>query len=114
VFIPTWDRPIIAIGGGSFMSELLDIAGARNVYADINGPSATVAIEDVVRRNPDIVLVTPASAAAMRTNARWRAIPAVRAGRILVYDTTLVSRPSVLLGAAARSLAELFHPGAVR
>jgi ABC-type Fe3+-hydroxamate transport system substrate-binding protein len=114
VFIPTWDRPIIAIGGGSFMSELLDIAGARNVYADLSAPSATVTIEDVVRRNPDIVLVSPTSAATIRTSARWRAIPAVRAGRVLVYDTTLVSRPSVLLGAAARSLAELFHPGSVR
>ena len=35
VFIPTWDRPLIAIGGGSFLSQLLDIAGARNIYEDI-------------------------------------------------------------------------------
>ena len=41
VFIPAWDKPIIAIGGGSFMSELLEVAGARNVYADISAPSAT-------------------------------------------------------------------------
>jgi hypothetical protein len=33
---------------------------------------------------------------------------------VLVYDTLLVGRPSVTLGAAARSIADLLHPGAVR
>jgi ABC-type Fe3+-hydroxamate transport system substrate-binding protein len=114
VFVHAWDRPIIAIGAGSFLSQLLDIAGARNVYADIAGPSATVTLEDVVKRNPDYVLASPISAPKMRASASWSAVPAVRAGRLLVYDTVLVGRPSVLLGAAAVSLAKLIHPGAVR
>jgi hypothetical protein len=41
-------------------------------------------------------------------------VPAIRAGKLLVYDTTLVGRPSVQLGAAAVSLAKLIHPGALR
>lgn len=114
VFIHAWDRPIIAIGGGSFLSELLDIAGARNVYSDIAAPSATVTLEDVVKRNPDFVLASPVSAPKMRASASWNAVPAIRAGKLLVYDTVLVGRPSVLLGAAALSLANLIHPGAVR
>jgi hypothetical protein len=50
----------------------------------------------------------------MRASASWRTVPAVRNGQILAYDTTLVGRPSVLLGAAAVSLANLIHPGSVR
>jgi iron complex transport system substrate-binding protein len=114
VFIPTWDRPLIAIGGGSFLSQLLDIAGARNIYGDIPAPSAVVTIEDVTKRNPDLVMVSPASAPTLDSNPKWRALSAVRQKRVLVFDTTLVGRPSVTLGAAARSLAELLHPGAVR
>jgi ABC-type Fe3+-hydroxamate transport system substrate-binding protein len=114
VFIHAWDRPIIAIGGGSFLSQLLDIAGARNVYADIAAPSAAVTLEDIVKRNPDFVLASPVSAPRMRSSESWNAVPAIRAGKLLVYDTVLVGRPSVLLGAAARSLADLIHPGAVR
>ena len=110
VFIHAWDRPIIAIGGGSFLSELLDIAGARNVYDSVPSPSVTVTLEDVVRRNPDYVLASPVAAPKMRASASWRAIPAVREGRLLIYDTVLVGRPSVLLGAAAQSLANLLHP----
>jgi ABC-type Fe3+-hydroxamate transport system substrate-binding protein len=114
VLVHAWDRPIIAIGAGSFLSQLLDIAGARNVYADIPAPSATVTLEDVVKRNPDYVLASPVSAPQMRASASWNAVPAVRAGRLLVYDTVLVGRPAVLLGAAAVSLARLIHPGSVR
>jgi len=114
VFFHTWDRPLITIGGGSFLNELVDIAGGRNVYADLPGPSGIVTIEDVVRRNPDFVLASPITAAAIRSDARWQAVRAVRAGHVLVFDTTIVGRPSVTLGTAARSLADLLHPGTVR
>jgi ABC-type Fe3+-hydroxamate transport system substrate-binding protein len=114
VFIPTWDRPIIAIGGGSFLSQLLDIAGARNIYADIAAPSAVVTIEDVAKRNPDFVLASPTAAPSLSANPKWHAVAAVRQKHVLVFDTLLVGRPSVTLGAAARSLANLLHPSAVR
>lgn len=113
VFLPTWNKPIIAIGGGSFMSELLDIAGARNVYASAPTPSLAVTIEDVVARNPDFVLVGPQTDSTIRASAIWRTIPAVRDNRVKVVDLDLVSRPSVTLGAAAVSLANLLHPGVI-
>ena len=114
VFIPTWDRPLIAIGGGSFLSQLLDIAGARNIYEDIAAPSAVVTIEDVAKRNPEYVMTSPAAAPNIGTDPKWRALSAVRQKHVLVYDTLLVGRPSGTLGAAARSIADLLHPGAVR
>lgn len=113
VFMPTWEQPVIAIGGGSFMNELLEIAGGRNVYADLAAPSPTVALEDVVSRDPDVVLASPESRARILADPRWRAVRAVRLGRVLAYDTMVVGRPSVVLGAAAVSLARLLHPGAL-
>jgi ABC-type Fe3+-hydroxamate transport system substrate-binding protein len=111
VFMPAWDKPIIAIGGGSFLTELLEVAGAHNVYADISAPSGPVTLEDVVRRNPDVVLAAPEFVATMRSSPSWRTVPAIRRGRLMAFDTLLVGRPSATLGAAAVSLAELLHPG---
>ena len=110
VFMHVWDNPLMAIGGGSFMSELVDIAGGRNVYADHPEPSAAISFEDLLRRNPDVVLAAPIAARELREAARWQSLPAVRERRVLTYDTTLVARPSVRLGEAARSLATLLHP----
>ena len=106
-----WDSPLITIGRGSFMSELLEIAGARNLYDDIASPSPSVTLEDVVRRNPDVVIAGPDGTRTMRGSARWQALPAAKAGRIIIADTALVAKPSVRLGEAAVSLARLLHPG---
>lgn len=114
VFLLAWDNPVIAIGGGSFMSELVTIAGGRNIYDSLNAPSPTVTLEDVARRDPDILLVAPAAADQLRSEEKWRVVRAVREGRVLAYDTDLVARPSVVMGEAAMSLARLLHMGSPR
>jgi iron complex transport system substrate-binding protein len=114
VFWHIWDAPLITIGAGSFMNELVDIAGARNVYADIGGPSKVVSLEDVARRNPEFVLAGPIGAEKIAADPRWRIVRAVRERKVLVVDTVVVARPSVRLGEAAVSLANLLHPGIVR
>jgi iron complex transport system substrate-binding protein len=114
VFWHIWDAPLITIGAGSFMNELVDIAGARNVYADIKGPSAEISLEDVARRDPDFILAGPVGAKQIRSDPRWRIVRAARDKKIFVVDTLLVARPSVRLGEAAVSIANLFHPGTIR
>lgn len=114
VFWHIWDAPLITIGSGSFMNELVDIAGARNVYADITGPSGPIALEDVARRDPDFILAGPIGANQIESDPRWRIVRAAREKKILVVDTLLVARPSVRLGEAAVSLANLLHPGVMR
>lgn len=107
VFFPVWDQPLMTLGAGSYLSELVDAAGGVNVYADEAMPSLYVALEDVIRRDPDVVLTTPKGRERILANTRWRALRAVREGRVLAYDTLLVSQPSTRLGEAAASLAVL-------
>jgi ABC-type Fe3+-hydroxamate transport system substrate-binding protein len=114
VFWPMWDSPILAVGRGSYLDELIRIAGATNIFSDLDEPSPQVTLEEVVRRNPDFVLVGPESAKKLRESATWRAIPAVKAGRLLIVDTLLTGRPGVRLGEAARSLRALILKDTVR
>ncbi len=109
VFFEMNERPVITIGGGSYLTELVAIAGARNVYASLPAASPTVTLEDVVHRDPDYVITTPDAVAALRADAAWRPLRAVREGRVIGYDTNLVTRPSVRLGEAAISLARQLH-----
>jgi len=114
VVIPTWYEPLMVIGGGSFLSELVMIAGGRNLYDSMPSPSPTVAFEDIVRLNPEFLLVGPERAARLRTLDKWRTLPAVREGRLLVFDTARVLRPAVRLGEGAVSLVRLLHPETIR
>ena len=113
VFWHVWDAPLITIGRGSYLSELVEIAGGRNIYDSLPAPSPQVAIEDLVRRDPEVILAGPVGARRIARDPRWRPLGAVRNGRVLVVDTNLVGRPSVRLGEAAVSLANLLHPGAL-
>ena len=114
VFYHTWEKPIITIGQQSFLNELVEIAGGTNVYGDIKAVSPIVTMEDVVSRNPDALLVGPPTAGMMRRSTIWRVVPAVRSGKVFVYDTNVVGRPSVTLGMTAVNIANLLHPGVVK
>jgi iron complex transport system substrate-binding protein len=112
VFWFLWESPLLAVGGGSFLNELLKVAGARNVYDSLAAPSPAVAFEDLLRRDPDVVIASSASRARMLADPKWRTLRAVREGRVLVFDTTIVNGPSARVGASAVSLARLLHPEA--
>jgi iron complex transport system substrate-binding protein len=105
-----WDAPLMTIGAGSFLSELLVIAGAENSFGDMAAPSPQITLEEVARRDPDVILSSPAAAEKIRNSPAWHSIRAVREGRVLVIDTNLVGRPGVRMGEAARSLRTLLTP----
>jgi iron complex transport system substrate-binding protein len=114
VFWFLWDTPLLAVGGGSFLNEMLKVAGATNVYDSLPEPSPSVSFEDLLRRDPDVVLASPRTRARMLADPKWRTLRAVREGRVLVFDTSIVNGPSARVGASAVSLARLLHPEAFR
>jgi ABC-type Fe3+-hydroxamate transport system substrate-binding protein len=94
VLILAWDQPPMTIGAGSFQSEILARAGGRNLFADVTGPSATVSIEAIAARNPDLVLVSDTGTPAFARRPEWRVVPAVRAGRFVHLVSPAFGRPS--------------------
>ena len=113
VFWPLYDQPLLATGGGSFLNELIDVAGGTNIYAFLADPSPRITVEDLLQRDPEVILLSPESRARYLADPRWSALRAVRGNRLLAVDTTLVFRPGPRLGEAARSVARLLHPGSV-
>ncbi len=113
-FWHVWDSPLMTIGGGSYLSELLGVAGVGNAFGDATAPSPQVSLEEVARRDPDVILAGPLAAERIRKSPGWATIRAVREGRVLVVDTTLVGRPGVRMGEAARHLRALILGDSIR
>ncbi len=109
VFWPLWESPLLTVGGGSFLNELIEIAGGRNIYAELAQPSPAIAMEDLIRRDPDVIITSLAMRARMLAEPRWQTLRAVRAGRILVVDSTIVNGPSARIGASAVAIAAQLH-----
>jgi len=108
LFVVADVNPPMAIGGGSFISELVTLAGARNAFGDIRAPSAVVGLESVAQRDPDVVLDlgSDSEATALARRPGWQAIRAVRLGRVIGIRGSEFNRPSPRLPEAVRRLAE--------
>lgn len=105
VFILAWNRPPMTLGQGSFLSEVLELAGARNAFGDLPAPSAPVSIEAVAARDPDFVLSHDVDLPAIATLPEWQAVRAVRERRFVRVHGSEFNRPSPRLGTAIRELA---------
>jgi len=104
VLILAWDQPPIAIGAGSFLSELVVRAGARNLFGDLPQASAPVSLEAITSRNPAFVLVVGDSAPSLAARPEWRSVPAIRDRRFVQVPSALFSRPGPRSPEALRTL----------
>ena len=103
--ILTWDTPPIIIGKTSFLNEIVELAGARNVFDDVDLPSLRVSIEAIVERDPDLVLVTSDSSLTNRVDRpEWRTVPAIRDRRFFLVIGNEYSRPSFRAPSGIRRL----------
>jgi ABC-type Fe3+-hydroxamate transport system substrate-binding protein len=99
-----WDQPIIALGAGSFASELVALAGARNIFADVAGPSAPVSLEAIAARDPQVILLIGSEIPGLERRPEWRALEAVRSGRLLRLTESSSNRPTPRAPEAIRAL----------
>lgn len=102
VFILAWDRPAMTLGRGSFLSEILERAGARNVFDDVTSSSAQVSIEAVAARDPDYLLISSEGEPAVASRPEWRVVRAVREHRFLRLRGSEFTRPGPRVGLAVQ------------
>lgn len=111
---------LLAVGPGSFLNDLLNVAGGTNVLADVTQPWPQINIEAVLARKPEVIIELPGERATgvpapdevARLKADWNrfsSLPAVAAGRVgvLLSDHALIPGPRMT--DTARALAELLQ-----
>lgn len=119
VMYVVFNDPPMTAGPGTFIDQLIGIAGGRSIFDDATSSWPTVAMEEIVRRDPDVVIVPIGEAmaaagknsvATMRERAGWRDVPAVQRGRVIAVNANLFNRPGPHVAEAARQLRDLLHP----
>jgi iron complex transport system substrate-binding protein len=106
--------PLTAAGPGTFIDELIRVAGGRNALSDLRIRWPQISLEEVVRRSPDVVIVasvgTRDPATILASQPGWRDVPAVRDGAVHALDPDSANRPGPHMARAAATLAALIHP----
>jgi iron complex transport system substrate-binding protein len=114
VMFVIYPDPAMTAGRHTFIDELIGVAGGRSVFRDLPDRWPTVSMEEIVRRQPDLLIVSQADStsalAQFRGRPGWRELPAVRGGRIATVSADLTQRPGARIGEAARALQLAIHP----
>ncbi|HZG87945.1 cobalamin-binding protein [Paenibacillus sp.] len=112
-----WPKPVFTPGGGNWLTEISELAGARNVFADDPRPSVKTDTDDVRERNPSAIAlvwvgIQPDKVKPELVYARdgWSGIDAVKERRVFPLDEPLFCRPSPRLLTGMRKLAAMLHP----
>jgi len=109
------DRPLVTVGPSTFIHQLIQLAGGRNIAALATGAYPQFSLEAVLMADPDVILF-PGSGAMQVSDeqrrfwSRWPTLTAVRRGRLAVVDTDVMDRPGPRLFEAAWELAAVLHP----
>lgn len=116
VYWEVFDAPVMTAGRRSIIGQLIEKAGGVNVFSDLAEEYATVSMEAVVARNPQVILAPdmnkgdPLTAEKLRRRPGWERIEAVRQGRVAVVSADLTSRPGPRLVAGLEQVAAVLYP----
>ena len=110
VFVEVWDEPLMTCGPGSFMQELIELAGGRNLAADADSSWVEYSSELVVERDPEVILLTRPYVGEVMARSAWQEIRAVKNGRVVAVDSDPFVRTTPRLADALVELVGILHP----
>jgi iron complex transport system substrate-binding protein len=106
-----WSAHPVVAGRRSWITELLQLVGAENAYVDLDVESVRVTLDEVLRRQPDVVVACwcgvrrlPSSELVLRRPG-WNAVDAFNAGRVAVLSEAYFGRPGPRLVQGLEQLA---------
>lgn len=116
VFVVLQAQPIWTVGPKSYISTLLDLAGARNGAADLARPYGQYSAEALIRMQPDaIVAGGDTQLPSLLTREPWRSLAAVRQNHVFILtDPGLLERPGPRYNEGLSWLIERLRPLAAR
>jgi iron complex transport system substrate-binding protein len=114
VFLEIYHEPLMSVSDLSFVGQVIDLAGGRNIFPLLERDYARVKAEDVITRDPNIIIsYSEIPVKDIKNRRGWEKIDAIKNNRIYLDkdispDLILRAGPRVLEGIDA--LHKLFYP----
>ncbi len=99
IYIELSPRPLITVGADSYLNELIEMAGGKNIFSDLKKDYPVVNQEQVIIRDPEIIIVLHPEP--MMERLGWQNITAIKNKKVyadLNQDWLMRPGPRLVLG----------------
>lgn len=110
-------QPLITVGPGSFIHQVIGIAGGMNVAAQAAAPYPRLSMETVLKEDPEVLIFPVGDAEGVPRSEqqqwqRWTSLSAVKHHRFHEVSSNLLNRPGPRIAEGLEQLAAAIHPEA--
>jgi len=116
VFYVVWHDPLMTAGGDTTQSELIDLAGGRNIFDDLS-KYPTVDLEALLERQPQVIIAGSGHGSAQNSPLEWakseprlKNTEALIQNRVFGIDADIVSRAGPRIVDGLEEMLRLIHP----
>ncbi|MCL4426505.1 MAG: cobalamin-binding protein [Firmicutes bacterium] len=112
VFYEVWDEPLMTAGPGTFINDLIILAGGNNIAADAQKAYPQYSLELLLQRDPEVMIFPSGKNTPEKIMSRpgWQSLAAIKNKRVVAVDPNLVSRPGPRLVQGLELFARGIHP----
>lgn len=100
-------------GKGSFIDELITLAGGENIAADAGGEWVQYSLEELVKKNPDVIIMSAYAGKIddVKNAQGYKDTNAVKNGKVyMISNDDIVSRASNRIVLGLEEIAKILHP----
>lgn len=117
LYFEWWPKPVFTPGKLNWLTYISELAGARNLFVDVELASVQTDWEDVLDRKPDHICLAWVGVRQDKVNPSlvekrpgWIDLEAVKSNNIHILEEALYCRPSPRLLLGLKKLASIVHP----
>ena len=108
-------QPLITVGPGSFIDQLIGMAGGVNVAAKSVTPYPRLSMESVLQEDPEVLVFPVGKAEGISESEQqawrqWSTMTAVKRSRLHQISADWLNRPGPRIAQGLEALAAILHP----
>jgi iron complex transport system substrate-binding protein len=114
-FVEIYSKPLMTAGKGTFISDMVGIAGGTNLGDSAGAGFPNFSTEVLLKDDPDVYIADSGSMSKpgdLSTRPGFSALTAVKDGHVYVIQDDLIARPGPRLALGLQQLAKMIHPEA--
>lgn len=119
VYHEVWGDPLMSVGPGTFIDDLITLAGGTNIFNDATTSWPTISSEAIIEKNPDVMFFPDMymgvgnfyeTIESVASRPGWGSITAVQNNALYEIDADIISRSGPRLVDALEEIAKMVHP----